>query len=217
MRLLAILALLSFPVSVLSQEPATLKGFESAISKLRSQAKSALQRIEAEAEVKRREVGITFAKEAESIRKNFAEKMEKSQVRLTKQGDLDGALKARDEKKKIEDMNLALAEQTKSATQTEDPPAKTKDSKGDNRAQKFDISIFEGPWVNHGGRRLVFSSDGTVNGGYLWRFDPSTNVMRVVGSRSAWEYKIYLDGRFLDGVATKGPEAGKRAWLVKVR
>lgn len=211
------LCLFSFPVTVLSQEPATLKGFESAISKLRSQAKSALQRIESEAEIKRKEVELTFVKEAESIRKNVVSKMEKSQFALLRQKDLDGALKSREDKKKIEDMSLVLVEQTKPATEAKTSPAKNKDSKDGNRAQKFDISIFEGPWVNHDGIRLVFSSDGTVSGGYLWRFDPSTNIMLVAGPPTTTEYKIFLDGKFMDGVITKGVNAGKRVWLVKVR
>ena len=127
------LCLFSFPVTVLSQEPATLKGFESAISKLRSQAKSALQRIESEAEIKRKEVELTFVKEAESIRKNVVSKMDKSQFALLRQKDLDGALKSREDKKKIEDMSLVLVEQTKPATEAKTSPAKNKDSKDGNR------------------------------------------------------------------------------------
>ena len=217
MRLIATLALLYLPVTAFGQKPVTLKNFEAALEKLQIQATAAIQRIESQAEVQRKEVEATFDKEANAIRTDFLARIHEFQVESTKAGDLDSALTARDEKQKLAAMNLAFAVKTKSAARTEEAPAKPKDSKENTQANQLDKAIFAGPWVSQRGDRVVFNDNGTTGRGHSWKFDPRTNQVYVrTRDNGRSEYKVFLDGRFLDGHITEAGGTVRRVWLVKV-
>ena len=223
MRLLAVLFLLHFHGIALSQEPALLKNFETRIDKLRLQAKSAIRRIESEAAAQRKQVGVVFDEQIEKIRKEFLEKAEEVQIQATKDGDLDSAIAARDGKEKIAVMKVELEVAKKSPKDQEE---KNTTGTGQNRdkpkVNKLTAIDFEGAWVNQIGLSIEFRADGTwktaKGAGGSWKYDPTKNTFQMVEpAHQALLYNVHANGIFIDGVGLKGPNAGKRVWMVKIR